>query len=197
MGGAQPRVGPRAMSAIGLGVVLVIGMIVGPSVAAGDTTPSQGAVDLSIEVVADIATAGSVVHYESLVRNRGTRVAEQVEGTFEIPAASVAVDMGSPACHAVGLVPLDRNGSDQDQLWTVTCSLGTLPPGAEKRVAFSVTAGPHGTRMSVATVSSALPDARPLDNRLETPLHVLPDGPGFTPAFQQPGRSNPNGRTTA
>jgi hypothetical protein len=91
---------------------------------------------------------------------------------------------------------LEHDGSAQDQPWTVTCNLGTMLPGAETPVTLSVTTGRHGTQVSVVTVSSDLPDARPSDNRVERPLFVLPEAPGFTPAFQQPGRSNPQGRTT-
>ena len=199
MGGALSRAGARALTTVAMGVLLVVALVVGPSGAAGNTTPSAGAVDLSVEVTAqpDAAMAGSVFQFTGLVRNRGTLVAEEVEGIFVIPAARIAAGAGSQSCTIVGSSRLDDDGSSQDQPWTVTCDLGTLSPGAEARVAFTVTTGPHGTQMSVATVASRLPDARPSDNRVETPIYVLPETPGFTPAFQQPARINPLGRTTA
>lgn len=196
MGGAHTRAGARVMTTTGMGLVLVVGMILGPSVAADNTTPPAGFVDLVVEVAARPAMAGSVIQYESLIRNRGTQVAEQVEGTFVIPAASVAVDLASQSCILVGSMRLDQDGSAFDQPWTVTCDLGTLAPGEEKRVQFSVALGVSGTRVSVVAVSSNGPDGRPFDNRVEAPLYVLPDTPGFIPAFQQPGQPNPMGRAT-
>ena len=187
------------MTTAGAGLVLVVALVLGPSGAAGNTTPLPGVVDLSVEVTAqpNPVAAGSVVEYESLIRNGGNLVAERVEGIFEIPAASVSAEARSRSCTAVGSMRLERDGSTQDQPWTVTCDVGTLPPGTETRVTVFVTTGAHGTHMSVVTVSSAQADARPSDNRVETPLFVLPDGPGFPPAFQQPGPPNPLGRTTA
>ncbi len=197
MGGARIRAGARVMTKAGVGLVLMVGTVLGPSAAAGNTTPSAGLVDLVVEVDAKPAMAGSVIQYESLIRNRGTHVAEQVEGTFEIPAASVTVDLESQTCNVVGSMRLDQEGSFHEQPWTVTCDLGTLQPGAEKRVLFSVGVGLPGTTVSVVTVSSNLPDGRPFDNRVEASLYVLPDAPGFTPAFQQPARSNPMDRASA
>ena len=199
MGGMQSRASARAITTVGMGFLLVVGLVLGPSGAAGNTTTLAGAVDLTIAVVAvpNLATAGAVIRYESRIRNRGTLVAEGVEGVFEITADSVAANAGSQSCTAVGSRRLEQDGSTQDQPWTVTCDLGTLPPGAEIRVTLSVTTGRPGTQMSVVTVTSDLPDARPSDNRLESPLYVLPEAPGFTPAFQQPGRSNPLSRTAA
>lgn len=184
----------RALKTTGLGMVLVIGMVLGPSAAAGNTTRSVGAVDLSIEVLANPAVTGSVIQYESRIHNRGTRVAEHVTGTYEIPAAAVAVGLDSTSCSAAGSTRVEAGGSAMDQPWLVTCDLGAMLPGSEKRIGFSVTVGPHGTFTGAATVSSDTPDARPFDNRIEVPLYVLPDGPAFTPAFQQPGGSNPMSR---
>jgi hypothetical protein len=172
-------------------------MVFSASGAAGDTNPARGRVDLFVEVTARPAMAGSVIEYESLIRNRGTLVAEHVAGTFEIPAVGVTVDFETQSCTAVGSMRLEQDGSGQEQPWTVSCDLGTLTPGSEARVVFSVTLGTPGTRMSTVTTSSNQPDARPFDNRVEVPLYVLPDVPGFTPAFQQPGQSNPLSRATA
>ena len=170
-------------------------MVLGPSAAAGNATRSVGVVDLSIEVVANPAVAGSVIQFESRVHNRGTRVAEQVEATYEIPVAAVAVGLDAQSCSVVGSTRIESDeGFAVDQPWLVSCELGTVPPGSEKRIAFSVTVGPHGTWTGAATISSDAPDARPFDNRIEVPLYVLPDGPVFTPAFQQPGGSNPTSR---
>ena len=196
MGGTRSRAHSRGMMTAGLGIVLVVGMVLGPSGAAGDTTPVVGMVDLLVEVEALPARAGSVFQYESAIRNRGTLVAEHVEAVFEIPAAGIAVDFGSQSCTAVGSTRIEPDGPALEQPWTVTCDLGALAPGSEKRVTFSVTAGSHGTWISAVSVSSQLGDARPHNNRLETPLYVLPDAPAFSPSFQQPGRSNPTGRAT-
>jgi hypothetical protein len=177
--------------------VVTVATVLGPSGAAGNTTSVAGVVDLSVEVVANPAMAGSVVEYESRIHNRGTQVAERANATFVIPAAAVAVDLESQSCTVTGSTRLEPNQAAKDQPWQVNCDLGTLLPGAEKRVAFSVTLGEHGTWTSVVTVSSDVPDLRPFDNRVETPLHVLPRQPGFTPAFQRPGGCNPLGRATA
>ena len=195
MGGMQPKA--RALKTTGLGIFLVIGMVLGPSAAAGNTPPSVGAVDLSIEVMADPAVAGSAIQFESRVHNRGTRVAEQVTATYEIPVAAVAVGLDSQSCSASGSARVEAGESPVEQPWVVTCDLGALPPGSDKRIAFSVTVGPHGTWTGAATVSSDSADIRPFDNRIEVPLYVLPDQPVFTPAFQQPGGLNPMSRANA
>lgn len=183
----------RALSKVGLGMVLVIGIVLGPSAAAGDTA-QYGEVDLSIEVAANPAVTGSVIQYESTVRNRGTRVAEKVIGTFEIPVAAVTVGIDSESCTVVGSTRLESGESAVDQPWLATCDFGSMLPGSEKRVAFSVTLGRHGTWTGTASVSGNLPDARPFDNRIDVLLFVLPGEPAFTPAFQQPGGSNPTSR---
>src|SRR3972149_10505711 len=92
MGGAQPRAGVRAMTTAGAGLVLVVSLVRGPPGAAGNTTPLPGVVDLSVEVTAqpNPVAAGSVVEYESLIRNGGNLVAERAEGVFEIPAGGGA-----------------------------------------------------------------------------------------------------------
>ena len=195
MGGKQPKA--RALKTAGLGVVLVLGMVFGPSAAAGNTPPSVGAVDLSIEVVADPAVTGSVIQFESRVHNRGTRVAEHVTATYEIPVAAVAVGLDSQLCTASGSAQVEMGESPVDQPWVVTCDLGTVPPGSDKWIALSVTVGPHGTWTGAAKVSSDSADVRPFDNRIEVPLYVLPDQPAFTPAFQQPGGLNPLSRANA
>ncbi len=196
MGGIQSGATTRGMTTAVLGIVLVVGMVLGPSGAAGNTTPLAGVVDLLVDVETTPVVAGAVFHYETAIRNRGTNVAEHVEAVFEIPAVGIDVDFGSQSCTVVGSTRVEPDGSAHEQPWTVTCDLGTLAPGTEKRVTFSGTAGSHGTWISVVSVSSDLTDARPNDNRAETPLYVLPDGPSFSPAFQQPSRSNPIGRAT-
>jgi hypothetical protein len=173
-------------------------LVVGPSRAAGNTTPLVGFADLSVEVTAqpNPAPAGSVFRYESLIRNRGTFVAEGVRVTFEIPASSVLAEAASQSCTIGGATRFERDGSGRDEPWMVTCDLGTLPPNAEIRIALAVTAGVPGTQMSVVTVSSNRLGAENSDVRIETPVLVLPDAPEFIPAFQRPGRANPLGRTT-
>jgi hypothetical protein len=171
--------------------------VLGPSSAAGNIPSVAGVVDLSVEVVVNPAMAGSVIEYESRIHNRGTQVAELAKATFVIPAAAVEVHLESHSCTVTGSTRLEPNETYEDQPWVVNCDLGTLLPGTEKRVAFSVTLGEHGTWTSVVTVSSDVPDLRPFDNRVEAPLHVLPRQPGFTPAFQRPGGYNPLGRATA
>lgn len=195
MGGMQPKA--RALKTTGLGIFLVIGMVLGPSAAAGNTPPSVGAVDLSIEVVVDPAVTGSVIQFESRVHNRGTRVAEQVTATYEIPVAAVSVGLDSQSCSASGSAVVEVGESSVDQPWVVTCDLGAVPPGSDRWIAFSVTVGPHGTWTGAANVSSDSADIRPFDNRIEISLFVLPDQPAFTPAFQQPGGLNPMSRATA
>ena len=180
-----------------LGMVLAIGMVFAPSTAAGNTIRATGGVDLTVEVIAKPATAGSVIQYESVIRNRGTEVAELVLGTFEVPAVGVTMDFETESCNVVGSMRLEQDGTGQQQPWTVSCELGTLAPGAETRVAFSIILGSNGTGISVATASSNGSDVRPFNNRVEVPIYVLPDAPGFTPAFQQPGQSNPMSRSTA
>ncbi len=188
----------RAVTNAALGLMLVVALVVVPSGAAGVTGQLNGSVDLSIEVSAhpNPAPVGSVVIYEGVVRNRGRVVAEEVEGVFEIPAEAVTADADSLACTAVGSKHLDAAGSTRAEPWTVTCNLGALPPGAEIQVAFSVRTGAPGTHMSTATVSYPAVDRRPSDNKAEIPLLVLPNTPGYTPAFQRPGPTNPLGRTT-
>jgi hypothetical protein len=176
-----------------------VALVVGPSRAAGNTMPLVGLADLTVEVIAqpNPAPAGSVFHYESLIRNRGTSVAEGVRVAFEIPASSVSAEAGSRFCTIVGATHLERGGSGRDEPWTVTCDLGELPPGAETRITLEVTAGVPGTQMSVVTASSNHFGASNSDVRVQFPVWVLPDAPEFTPAFQQPGRANPSGRSTA
>jgi hypothetical protein len=179
-------------------LVLIVALVVGPSRAAGNTTPRVGLADLSVEVTAqpNPAPAGSVFGYESLIRNRGTFVAEGVRVTIEIPASSVSAEAASQSCTIGGATRIERDGSGRDEPWVVTCDLGTLPPNAETRITLAVTAGVPGTQMSVVTVSSNRPGAENSDVRIETPVLVLPDAPEFIPAFQRPGRANPLGRTT-
>ena len=195
MGGTLTKAG--AVSTAGLSMVLIVGLVVGSPRAAGNTTPLSGTVDLSIEVVAqpNPAPAGSTVVFESLVRNRGTLMAEGVTGIFEIPATGIDTEFGSHSCTAVGSARLELEETSQP--WTVSCNLGTLPPGSEAHIVLTVTTGPPGTVLTEATVSSGQVDARPTDNRVEIPLFVLPDGPGFARAFQQPGLQNDLGRSTA
>src|SRR3990172_11949852 len=116
MGGAQPRTGVRAMTTAGAGLVLVVALVLGPSGAAGNTTPLPGVVDLSVEVTAQrsAVAAGSVIEYESLIRNGGNLVAERVEGIFEVPAASVSAEARSRSCTAVGSMRLERDASTHD-----------------------------------------------------------------------------------
>ncbi len=92
MRGSRGQPGFRVAATTGLGLVMVLALIVGPSRAAGNTTPQPGVVDLSIHIAAqpNPALAGSIVEYESLILNRGTLVAEGVEAVFEIPAAGVS-----------------------------------------------------------------------------------------------------------
>jgi len=198
MGGVQPRFGSRTVTTAGVGLVLVVALVVGPSGAAGNTEALSGVVDLSVDMAVhpNPAAAGSVIQYESRIRNRGTLVAEAVQAVFEISAANVRVETGSGSCTTASSMRLERDGSTEDQPWTVTCDLGALAPGIEAGIALTVTTGTPGTQMSVVTVSSGGADSRPSDNRVETPVFVLPDTPGFTAAFQQPGRSNPFGRAT-
>ena len=190
------RAGHRAIAMAGLGLALVVALVVGPSRAAGDTTAGFGAVDLSVEVVAEpsLVASGSTMTYEGLIRNRGTLVAEEVIATFEIPAARVAVE--SPNCTVVGSVRLEPNEPTQKQPWTVSCDLGTLNPGAELGVVLSATAGTSGTHSSAVTVSSRGDEARPADNRAQISFLVLPSEPEFSDAFHRPGRVNPLSRAT-
>lgn len=181
----------RVVATAALFAVLTVGTVLGPSGAAGNTTSVAGVVDLSVEVVANPALAGSVIEYEGRILNRGTQVAERAQATFAIPAAAVAVDLASQSCTVTGSTRLEPDQTAKVQPWLVNCDLGALLPGTEKHVAFSVTLGEHGTWTSVVTVSSEVPDLRPFDNRVETPLHVLPRQPGFTPAFQRPSGCNP------
>lgn len=194
-GMGQTRIGQRTVTITGLGLALVVGLVVGPSGAAGGTTPSPGAVDLSVEVVAgpNLVASGSNITFEALIGNRGTLVAEEVKATFEIPVAGVTVE--SSNCAAVGSVRLERHESALSQPWTVICDLGTMNPEAELRVTLWATAGSPGTHSSVLTVSSRDDEARPYDNRAEISFLVLPSEPEFSHAFQRPGRSNPLSRT--
>ncbi len=198
MGGVRNQAGVRTVTIAVLGMALTVGLIAGPSGASGDTMPPIGVVDLVVGFVSEPnpAAAGSSVQLESIVSNVGTLVAERVVSTIEISAIRVAAEAGSGSCTAVGSTRLEIDGSAVDQPWTVTCDLGALPPGAETRVAFSVTTGPSGTHLAGVAVSSNQADARPSNNEAQIPIYVLPAAPGIIPAFQQPGRLNPYSRAT-
>lgn len=182
-----------------LTLALAVGLIAGPSGAAGNTIHLPGVVDLSVATTAqpNLAAAGATVQVESVISNEGTLVAEQVKGIFEVSGAGITVEAGSGLCTAAGSTRLDSDGSTRDEPWIVICDLGTLPPGTQTRVLLSVTAGAPGTHLAKVTVSGRAPDVRPSDNEVETPIHVLPAVPGALPAFQQPGRLNPSSRATA
>jgi len=189
--------GARAVVVTSLAVALAVGVIAGPSGAAGNTVPLLGVVDLAVDHLAqpNPTAPGATVQLESVISNEGTLVAEQVEGIFEISGAGISVEAGG-LCSAIGSARLESDGASGDELWTVTCDLGTLPPGTRTRVSLSVTAGAPGTHVAKVTVSSNAPDGRPSDNEVEILIHVLPVTPGAIPAFQQPGRFNPSSRAT-
>ena len=189
--------GTRAAVVASLAVALAVGLIAGPSGAAGNTVPVPGVVDLAVDHLAqpNPTAPGSTVQVESVISNGGTLVAEQVEVVYEISGAGISVEAGE-LCTAVGSTRLESDGSSRDEPWTVTCDLGTLPPGTRTRISLSVTTGASGTHVAKATVSSKAPDGRPSDNEVEILIHVLPATPGAIPAFQQPGRFNPSSRAT-
>lgn len=189
--------GARAAVVASLAVALAVGLIAGRSGAAGNTVPLPGVVDLVVDHPAqpNPTSPGATVQLESIISNKGTLVAEQVEVVFEVSGAGIPVEAGK-LCAAVGSTRLESDGSSDDEPWTVTCDLGTLPPGARTRISLSVTAGAPGTHVARATVSSKTPEGRPSDNEVEILVHVLPNTPGAIPAFQQPGRFNPSSRAT-
>ncbi len=189
--------GARAAVVASLALALAVGLIAGPSGAAGNTVPLSGVVDLVVERAAqpNPTSPGSTVQLQSVISNDGTLVAEQVEFAFEVSGAGISVEAGE-LCTAVGSTRLESDGSSDDQPWTVICDLGTLPPGTRTRISLSVATGAPGTHVAKATVSSKTPDGRPSDNEVEILIHVLPDTPGAIPAFQQPGRLNPSSRAT-
>ena len=196
--GGRLKTGRRAKAIAAMGIVMVVGLIVGPTQAVGDTTPGPGLVDLSVEVFVtpNPVAPGAEVTIEGLVSNDGTLMANQVVALLEVSADSVAAEIGGESCSVVGSRRLENGGSTRDQPWTVTCELGALAPGTETHFALSVTAGEFGTQMASVVVSSRTNDAWSVDHNAEVPVHVLPSAPEFVPAFQQPGRLNPSGRTS-
>lgn len=189
--------GARTVVLASLAVALAVGLIAGPSGAAGNTVPLPGVVDLVVDHPAqpNPTSPGATVQLESVISNEGTLVAEQVEVAFEIPGAGLSVDAGE-LCTAVGSTRLESDGSSGDEPWTVTCDLGTLPPGTRTGISLLVTAGVPGTHVAKATVSSMTPEGRPSDNEVVILIRVLPATSGAVPAFQQPGRFNPSSRAT-
>jgi len=195
MGGE--RTGRRLIITAGLAILMLVAMLPGPSGRAEPAGPGPAAVDLSVAVLSELhpVPPGTVIAYEAAIRNGGSLVAEDTAAVFEIPASSISVDGTAFPCAVVGSAYIEEPGSTDRRPWTVRCDLGMVPPGAEIRLAFTVTSGSPGTQIAVARVFSAGEDAESIDNTVEVLVRVLPDAPEFTPAFQQPGPLNPSGRT--
>ena len=98
----------------------------------------------------DPQAAGAAVSYGFAVTNNGPSVATNVTVTDTLPPGTAFVS-GSAGCTAAGT--------------TVTCTVGTLTPGASPAVGIVISTPPQpGTITNTVTVSASEPDPIPANN---------------------------------
>lgn len=96
-----------------------------------------------------LATEGTSVTYSVVAKNNGPTTATGVTVSDPVPANSTFVSAGAGCAHAAGVV---------------TCTAGTLAPGASQAFSITVKAGSGGSIVNTATVAGGQPDPNGANN---------------------------------
>ena len=139
--------------------------------------------DLSVSIASSLqqVTAGNQVAYTVALTNHGPKAADNVVLTVHIPADEAAVYGSGGSTDA----SLDCNQGSGGKGKTIECRVFTLEPmdperagrpGFPGQVFVSILAEPDeaGTLEAVAEVKADVRDPHPGDNRVSSPLNVLP-----------------------
>jgi uncharacterized repeat protein (TIGR01451 family) len=127
---------------------------------ASETTTVVASADLKVAMThKGWFRAGTQGSYSLTISNGGPSTATDVVVTITLPAGMTFVSAGS-TCSALGAV--------------VTCTLGTLAPGATVSLTLivAVASGISGTFTPVATVTSPTPDPNSANNSVSSPTTV-------------------------